>query len=309
MNFSPENPYGKGLDNPLVQKYQNYGLPILAVLETILTKGKSPGTTAMNQQQIFRDAADKRVAYENMLEQAKGTALERKVKEAQLGDIERKKTTEEEKLAKLKAFQGKLKDVATDDERQGLVSQYLQETDPETWAKELAKSLQTKTENKQNKSKFAMQLRKEYSDESQDYTKIRQAYQGYQGALKRNKGQDSGASDIALIFTYMKTLDPRSTVREGEYATVASAGGVPSWLLSTYNKLMGGGLLDNNVRKQVKIAMTGMYNEEVNRQIDRRNTYQSYAKDYEIDDPELVTKHIRIEPIDSQPPKAEDFIR
>ena len=35
------------------------------------------------------------------------------------------------------------------------------------------------------------------------------------------------AGDMALIFSYMKMLDPNSTVREGEYATAQDAGSIP----------------------------------------------------------------------------------
>lgn len=52
-------------------------------------------------------------------------------------------------------------------------------------------------------------------------------------------GQDpSPAGDIALIFNYMKMLDPGSTVREGEFATAEQAGSIPQRLVSQYNKLV-----------------------------------------------------------------------
>ena len=42
----------------------------------------------------------------------------------------------------------------------------------------------------------------------------------------------SGASDIALLYGYMKVLDPGSTVREGEFATASNAGGIPDKIVT-----------------------------------------------------------------------------
>jgi hypothetical protein len=51
---------------------------------------------------------------------------------------------------------------------------------------------------------------------------------------------DSAAGDIAGIYAVMKTWDPGSTVREGEFATAQNAGGVPERLLNIYNKTLEG---------------------------------------------------------------------
>jgi len=52
--------------------------------------------------------------------------------------------------------------------------------------------------------------------------------------------EDSSPGDISLIFAYMKMLDPRSTVREGEAATIEQARGVPETIFNLYNKLTTG---------------------------------------------------------------------
>jgi hypothetical protein len=53
---------------------------------------------------------------------------------------------------------------------------------------------------------------------------------------------------IALIFGYMKLLDPSSTVREGEFATAEQAGGVPQQIVSMYNRAINGERLAPEVR-------------------------------------------------------------
>lgn len=66
------------------------------------------------------------------------------------------------------------------------------------------------------------------------------------------------ASDIALIFAFMKMLDPTSVVREGEFATAQNSGGIDDQLRNVYNKLRDGQFLTpeqraNFVRRAYRI--------------------------------------------------------
>lgn len=54
----------------------------------------------------------------------------------------------------------------------------------------------------------------------------------------------SGAGDLALIFNFMKVLDPGSTVREGEFATAQNSGGVEAKVRSLFNSVVNGSRLD-----------------------------------------------------------------
>ena len=53
----------------------------------------------------------------------------------------------------------------------------------------------------------------------------------------------SGPASKAMIFKFMKALDPTSVVREGEFATAENSAGIPEALKNTYNKLVEGGRL------------------------------------------------------------------
>jgi len=50
----------------------------------------------------------------------------------------------------------------------------------------------------------------------------------------------SAAGDLALIFNYMKLLDPGSTVREGEFATAQNSASVPQRVRGLYNSITQG---------------------------------------------------------------------
>ena len=57
------------------------------------------------------------------------------------------------------------------------------------------------------------------------------------------------AGDLALIFNYMKMLDPGSTVREGEFATAQNAEGVSGRIINVYNNLLSGERLNEGQRE------------------------------------------------------------
>lgn len=86
-------------------------------------------------------------------------------------------------------------------------------------------------------------LRKEFTNQSQDYIKVRDAFSKVEGALP------TAAGDLSMIFNYMKMLDPPSVVREGEQATAANARGVPETIRTVYNRVLTGERLGVDQRK------------------------------------------------------------
>ena len=63
-------------------------------------------------------------------------------------------------------------------------------------------------------------------------------------------GNVSGPSSIAMVFKFMKALDPTSVVRESEFATAENSSGVPENVRNMYNKLVQGGKLGQEQVKQ-----------------------------------------------------------
>jgi len=66
--------------------------------------------------------------------------------------------------------------------------------------------------------------------------------------LEKFRGNLNAVGDIGLIFNFMKSIDPTSTVREGEFATAAQTGGIADTVRNTYNKLLEGTRLTDNQR-------------------------------------------------------------
>lgn len=79
-------------------------------------------------------------------------------------------------------------------------------------------------------------LRHEFQMLARPYFDVRDAFSRIQASSQ----QPSAAGDLALIFNFMKMLDPGSVVREGEFATAANARGVPDAIQQLYNRLISG---------------------------------------------------------------------
>lgn len=66
--------------------------------------------------------------------------------------------------------------------------------------------------------------------------------------IAKTGNKATAASDISLVFNFMKMNDPGSTVREGEFATAQNADGVDGRLRSAYNNLLEGTRLNPEQR-------------------------------------------------------------
>lgn len=79
-------------------------------------------------------------------------------------------------------------------------------------------------------------LRKEFLTASNEFVKQRDSFV----RIQKSASDPSPAGDLALIFNFMKLLDPGSVVRETEFATASNAAGVPERTRNFYNRLLSG---------------------------------------------------------------------
>jgi hypothetical protein len=68
------------------------------------------------------------------------------------------------------------------------------------------------------------------------------------GAISEAAKDPSPAGDLALIFSYMKLLDPTSAVRETEFANAQNAAGVPERIRAQFNRIRNGERLTQQTR-------------------------------------------------------------
>jgi len=78
-----------------------------------------------------------------------------------------------------------------------------------------------------------------YTRQTKNIQTRAQSYETITGAAQGAKAMNA-SSQIAMVFAFMKMLDPTSVVRESEYATAANAAGVPERIRNLWNKLQEG---------------------------------------------------------------------
>lgn len=127
----------------------------------------------------------------------------------------------------------------------------------------------------------------------QRYTKASQPWQESKRAFERIMATEpTGAGDIALLTSYMKVLDPGSTVREGEFATAEQAGGAPDWVRNTYNKLLTGERLNPEQRKQFKSQAAGFLDARRREQQTTQGQFDYWAGQRGMDLKEAVPDYL-----------------
>jgi hypothetical protein len=83
----------------------------------------------------------------------------------------------------------------------------------------------------------------------------------------------TAADDMAMIFSFMKVLDPNSTVRESEFATAQNSAGVDDRVRNAYNQLLSGQRLSPNQRREMVATAGRLYT-------DRSRTYNELVQSY-----------------------------
>ena len=87
----------------------------------------------------------------------------------------------------------------------------------------------------------------------------------------------SPAGDLALIFNYMKVLDPGSTVREGEFATAQDSGSVDDRTRGLYNRIVNGERLSAQQRADFADRATRLYSGAEQQYNDISGQYSAFA--------------------------------
>jgi len=117
-----------------------------------------------------------------------------------------------------------------------------------------------------------------YEASSKDFFKIRESF----NRVIASAEDPSAAGDLALIFNFMKTLDPGSVVRESEFRTAAAAG---SFLDRTYGfglKLKEGQRLAPRQRQDFVIRSIKLFETAQQQQQLLNNTFEDRAVQFGI---------------------------
>jgi len=118
---------------------------------------------------------------------------------------------------------------------------------------------------------FEDKLRDNFNAAMRPITDQRYSYERLTSAEETPEG------DIALIYNYMKMLDPGTGVKEGEFATAQNAAGIDVRIRNEYNRLRSGNRLDPTQRANY-ISQAKSIFDKYKKQEDRiRTAYKSEA--------------------------------
>lgn len=97
----------------------------------------------------------------------------------------------------------------------------------------------------------------------------------------------TAAGDMALIFSYMKVLDPGSVVRESEYASAKNATGVDQQIRNKWNELKDGKILGDAERSKMRKEFVSRARSLTNAQLKKQevidNQFSKIARQNGID--------------------------
>ena len=129
-------------------------------------------------------------------------------------------------------------------------------------------------------------FRQQFTNLSKDFIKIRDAF------VKVDVAAPTAAGDLALIFGFMKILDPTSVVREGEQATAANARGVPAAIRQQFNRVLAGEKLDVSQRLDFKERAQELFDTQLIRQIQLEDNFRGIAELSEINPDQVLVDFI-----------------
>lgn len=95
-------------------------------------------------------------------------------------------------------------------------------------------------------------------------------------------------AQIALVFAYMKTLDPTSVVRETEYATVENARGIPEHVRNLWNRVKDGARLTSEQIDNMTVSGRNTAKTWKRKQNSFAKTYAARAKRRGVDPEDVV---------------------
>lgn len=93
-------------------------------------------------------------------------------------------------------------------------------------------------------SRELRQIVNDFNTQTADAQKVVKTFKTMENAVQN----PSVAGDVSLVFNYFKTIDPQSTVREGEYDTIINATSVPDRIKNYAQRLKTGQKLTEGQR-------------------------------------------------------------
>lgn len=111
-----------------------------------------------------------------------------------------------------------------------------------------------------------------------------------------NAPNTTAQDDIAMIFSFMRALDPNSVVREGEFATAQNSAGVPEQVRNYFNRALNGERLSPEQRRSFGQTVDTLYQQERDLYNQKAIQYRDLATRQGIDPDVVARRYVPDEP-------------
>jgi len=141
-----------------------------------------------------------------------------------------------------------------------------------------------------NKNLFSQEsgLRGEFQKLTKDFRDVQESFGRVVQSAEPGPNGHHAAGDLALVFNYMKMLDPGSVVREGEFATAAKAAGLGETMIAAMKKVDNGDILTASMRQDFVDRSWKLYSEAARGFDTTSSEYVDLSKMYQGVDPSKV---------------------
>lgn len=132
--------------------------------------------------------------------------------------------------------------------------------------------------------KIEKELRGELVKSVESYENVKGAYDN----IKDFSKQRTGASDMGMVYSYIKLLDPTSTVGPGEKTTAENSGGIPENIRGQINHWLGKGSLSDTQRKNLIAGAKTLYGTKAKSYKQKTNQIKDLAERYKVNPANVV---------------------
>lgn len=149
-------------------------------------------------------------------------------------------------------------------------------------------------------------MRKEFTQTSSSFLKAQDGIRLVEAGAR----DPSPAGDFAMIFNFMKVLDPDSVVRESEFRAAAEAGELPSRVQNAYDIIIGGHKLSPAQRQDFVERARRLYQAQLATHRQREKEFARIARQNNIDPSNVIVDFVSVGDSDNElefDPDSGDF--
>lgn len=128
-------------------------------------------------------------------------------------------------------------------------------------------------------------LRKEFTAQSKVFIDVRDSFARIEASSK----DPSAAGDLALIFNYMKMLDPASVVRESEFAQAAATGAWGERIAAAAARIIEGKRLSDEMRSDFVDRSKRLMQRQIAQHELRKAFFSEQAGEFGLDPKNIVS--------------------